>query len=354
METKLIQDRIIVPNFDLRAFTFSPSLGFAGTEVRISGNSLSIGVSRVSFGTVAASMRKEGLDIIAVVPTEVPAGQVSISLTYADGIQTTNSSPFTVVAGQANPVINSFFPASGQVGALVQLNGAGFTGVDKVFFNGVLSDYINVQADTNIICRVPTGASDGFISVQRGTAVGFSNMLFDVTSAVLSISSFSPGAGLTGDPVFLTGNAFTGVSAVRFNGIAALYSIFSDSTIKAFVPGGAFQGRISVEKNGQVVQSATDFLQSGTTPPPPPPPTGNKPTITNVFPRTSFPGGTVRVTGTNLGTTTAVSVGGFRVAFDIISPTSLDVFLPDFSGSGRVTVNNPAGSVTSTQSVTFF
>jgi hypothetical protein len=352
METNLLQPRIL-PTLEIRSFSFSPSLGFAGTEVRITGNSLSLGVSRVAFAGVAASMRKEGADIIAVVPTALVPGAVSVALTYVDGIQTTSPNSFTVIAGQANPVINSFFPASGQPGALVQLNGAGFTGVEHVYFNGVPSTYVNVQADTNIVCSVPQGATDGFISVQRGTAVGFSNTIFDVTTNVLSITSFSPGSGITGDPVFLTGNAFNGVTAVRFNGISALYSIFSDSTIKAFVPGGNFAGKISVEKNGQVVMSSASFLQSGGNPTPTPDPTA-KPAITNIFPRTSFPGGTVRVTGTNLGTTTMVSVGGFRVSYDILGPTSLDVHLPDFSGSGRVTVTNPAGSVTSLQGVSFF
>ena len=35
-----------------------------------------------------------------------------------------------------------------------------------------------------------------------------------------------------------------------------------------------------------------------------------------IFPRTSFPGGTVRVTGTHLDTTTEVKVGGIRVNYD--------------------------------------
>lgn len=69
------------------------------------------------------------------------------------------------------PVITSFSPASGPIGATVTLTGIAFNGATTVKFNGTSANYTVVSA-TSITATVPSGASNGSITVSTpiGTA----------------------------------------------------------------------------------------------------------------------------------------------------------------------------------------
>ena len=92
-----------------------------------------------------------------------------------------------------------------------------------------------------------------------------------VTVGVLSgdgipvISSFSPASGAPDSVVVISGSNFAGVSAVRFNGLAAAsFSIDSTTQITAIVPAAATTGPISVVNNFGTGTSVVTFtiLQS--------------------------------------------------------------------------------------------
>jgi galactose oxidase-like protein/concanavalin A-like lectin/glucanase superfamily protein/IPT/TIG domain-containing protein len=74
-----------------------------------------------------------------------------------------------------------------------------------------------------------------------------------------AITSFSPTSGEVGSVVEVTGTNFTGASAVTFNGVAAQFSVVSDTRITATVPMGAATGRIRVTTAGGTATSAQDF-----------------------------------------------------------------------------------------------
>src|SRR2546426_4344857 len=57
-----------------------------------------------------------------------------------------------------------------------------------------------------------------------------------------AISSFSPTSGGVGARVTITGNAFTGATAVKFNGTNAAFTLSSDTQITDNVPTGATTG----------------------------------------------------------------------------------------------------------------
>ncbi len=75
-----------------------------------------------------------------------------------------------------------------------------------------------------------------------------------------TLTSFSPGSGVVGTPVVLTGTNFTGISSVRFNGtVAPGFVVNSATQITATVPAGATSGPISVSNVAGMATSATSF-----------------------------------------------------------------------------------------------
>jgi hypothetical protein len=73
-----------------------------------------------------------------------------------------------------------------------------------------------------------------------------SSSTVDVASGTTVVSSFSPISGPVGTSVTISGLAFTGATAVSFNGTPATFSVTNDNTISATVPAGATSGVISV------------------------------------------------------------------------------------------------------------
>ncbi|MDZ7343173.1 MAG: DNRLRE domain-containing protein [candidate division KSB1 bacterium] len=76
----------------------------------------------------------------------------------------------------------------------------------------------------------------------------------------VSIASFLPVRGPVGTEVTITGNAFTNVSEVAFNGVAALsFTVDSATRIRVVVPAGATTGKISVTNASGSAVSAAAF-----------------------------------------------------------------------------------------------
>jgi uncharacterized protein (TIGR03437 family) len=74
------------------------------------------------------------------------------------------------------------------------------------------------------------------------------------------ILSFNPTSGPVGTSVRITGNSFTGATAVTFGGVkAAIFSVDSYTQITATVPAKAKTGKIQVTTAGGIAVSPTDF-----------------------------------------------------------------------------------------------
>jgi uncharacterized repeat protein (TIGR03803 family) len=145
---------------------------------------------------------------------------------------------------------------SGTVGTTIELLGQGFTGTTKVSFNGVRATTFTVVSDTYLTAVVPAGATTGFISVTTPGGNLKSNRKFLVVPSILS---FDPTSGPVGTPVTITGTSFTGAKKVAFNGVAATFTVNSDTQISTTVPTGAQTGKIQVTTPGGNATSATDF-----------------------------------------------------------------------------------------------
>ena len=86
-----------------------------------------------------------------------------------------------------------------------------------------------------------------------GTVFEFSNGLGQSVQT-------APGAGEVGKSVLILGNGLTGSISVTFNGVAAEFTVESDTYIKATVPKGATTGVVSVVTPSGTLNSSPQFV----------------------------------------------------------------------------------------------
>ena len=156
-----------------------------------------------------------------------------------------------------------------------------------------------------------------------------------------SVTSFLPASGPAGAIVTLTGNGFTGVTAVRFNGVAAAFGVVSAKQITATVPLTATTGRIAVTTP---IGSGTSLASFTVIP---------APVITSFLPAAGPVGTAVTLTGTGFTGATAVTFGGAAAAsFNVVSATQISATVPAGATTGKVTVTTAGGTGQSTTSFT--
>jgi hypothetical protein len=142
----------------------SPDSGFPGTSVTITGTQF-VDVSSVSFGRVGATYTVDSpTQITAIVPDGGITGLVRVTTPYG-----TVAGPLFAVL----PEIDSFSPASGQVGTKVVVTGKALAGATSVTVNGVSAVKFKNTSAKQIKVTVPDGATSGPIAVTTagGTAV---------------------------------------------------------------------------------------------------------------------------------------------------------------------------------------
>ena len=235
----------------------------------------------------------------------------------------------TLHVGGATPVIGSFSPTAAKVGVPVVITGSGFTGATDVAFNGTAATFV-IDSDTQITTAVPNGALTGKISVAGPGGAALSTGTFKVQP---SITSFSPASGPVGTTVVVTGSAFTGATAVSFNGIAAVFTVDSYSQITATVPCCDASGKIKVTTPGGNVSSATAF---------------KVPASISGFTPVSGPVGTsVVITGVAFTGASAVAFNGVGATFTVDSDTQITAVVPAGATSGKIKVTTGGGPASS-------
>ncbi|UXX78923.1 FG-GAP-like repeat-containing protein [Reichenbachiella carrageenanivorans] len=88
----------------------------------------------------------------------------------------------TYVHAQA-PYINSISPSSAGVGEVINITGSNFTGVNKIYFGGVLADNATISVSPNYITvAVPFGATfDQIVVLHPTNGAGYSSQKFNPT-----------------------------------------------------------------------------------------------------------------------------------------------------------------------------
>lgn len=173
------------------------------------------------------------------------------------------------------------------------LNGTNFYQING--WSGVSGGWERKTLDVSNICGQPqVWIAFGFMSDSSRSAEGAYADNVSLLATVLlpgpTIIGFAPTSGSVGSSVTLTGSGLSGASAVRFNGVAASFTPFSDTQLNCTVPPGASSGPISVTTSAGTATSATSFIvmQAG-------------PHISTLSPASGKRGATVTITGSGFG-----------------------------------------------------
>jgi hypothetical protein len=311
--------------------SLNPTSGLVGTSVTITGANFgsSQGTSTVKFnGTAATPTSWSATSIVAPVPAGATTGNVVVTV----GGVASNGASFTVTVPA--PSISSLNPTSGLVGTSVTITGANFgssQGSSTVKFNGTAATPTSWSA-TSIVAPVPSGATTGNVVVTVGS-VASNGVIFTVNvAATPSISNLNPTNGLVGTSVTITGANFgatQGTSTVTFNGVAAIPTSWSATSIVAPVPAGATTGNVVVTVGG-VASNGASFTV-----------TVPAPSISSLNPTSGAVGTSVTITGANFGSsqgTSTVKFNGTAATPTSWSATSIVAPVPAGATTGNVVV----------------
>ena len=232
----------------------------------------------------------------------------------------------------ALPSISSFSPAFGQPGAVITINGSGFSGTTNLQFNGpapILGDFTNIS-DSVILAVVPIGATTGPLSI--GASV--SSATFTVAP---TITSFSPQTGFPPTQVYIQGANFVSGGGtntlVTFTGAAPVNGTVTASTVvSAAVPAGAGDGPITVTTFAGSAVSTNNFLASAL------------PTITGFSPTVAGYGTNVTINGGNFSNVASVKFNGSAASETVTSTTQISARVPAGATTGQISVTTSSGT----------
>ncbi len=305
---------------------FSPTRGGRGTFVTLSGSGFT-GTTAVRFNGVASTdfWMDDDTTLRAFVPTTT-TGPITI-VNSVGSVQ--SAEPFTIVPP---PTVSGFTPDRGGVGTRVTVTGTGFSEATRVYFGEATGEF-EVQSDTQLTALVPPGATTSTLRVRTVGGSGYSTSRFTVvSSAVPSITSFSPARGSEGEEVEIIGTHFTGVTGVSFNGTpVAVFEVESETRISAVVPRGATTGPVAVTNSLGTGRSTGVFTLL------------TPPTLTSFTPASGGVGTEVTVTGTGFAGAYDVRFNGRSAEFTPVSDTELKALVPFGAVSGRIEVVTPNG-----------
>ena len=309
--------------------SFSPTSGRAGTTVIIYGTTFLNALSVTINGVAATFTINSSTKITATVPSGATSGKIAVT---TPGGTATSATNFMVL-----PTITSFTPTAGPINVKVTINGTGFAGVSSVKFNGQAASF-NRLSSTQLTANVSSGTTTGKITVTTpaGTATSATNfvVLFPPT-----VTGFTPGSGVPGTSVVITGTNFDTATAVAFKTASTTaFTINSPTQITVNVPSAAKTGKITVTNADGAASSVASFLVP--------------PTITSFSPTSGRAGTQVIINGNTFLNAQSVTINGVAANFTINSSIKITAGVPSGATSGKIAVTTPGGTATSATNFT--
>jgi len=163
-----------------------------------------------------------------------------------------------------------------------------------------------------------------------------------------SIASFSPYQGAPGTVVSVSGNNLKTTSAFYFNGTpATAIQVTSDWGIKVTIPSGATTGKLKVVTSFGTYTTSSNFsITSGSGGGGGGGATGS-PSIATFNPYHGVAGAVVTISGSNLATTSAVSINGTPCTqLQVVNDYSVKVTIAPGTATGKVKITTAYGSYT--------
>jgi hypothetical protein len=320
-----------------------------GTSVTITGSGFT-GATGVFFGGVPTASYSINSDssITAVAPPQY-AGTVDVTVsTFSGTSATVPNDQFTFTAAPA-PVVTNLGTTTGTTagGTSVTLTGTNFTGATGVTFGDVPAASYTVNSATSITAVSPpqaTGTVDVVVTTYTGTSQTSSADQFSYTAAAVpSVTGLGTSTGSTGGgtSVTLSGSGFTGATGVTFGGVAAGFTVNSDTSITAISPpqaAGMVDVTVTTYAGTSATGSADQFSYSA----------APAPVVSAVTSSSgSTAGGTlVTVLGSGFTGASAVNFGSTPAAdFTVLSDTALLATAPaGTTGATDITVTTPSGT----------
>jgi len=225
--------------------SLSSTSGTIGSNVVITGTHFGSDQGVVTFNGVGAAVSSwSDTSITATVPLGANTGNVIV--TAVGGVSSAGAL-FTVTG----PVVTSIQPSAGVAGDHVVISGTDFgaqQGSSTVTLNG-LAPLITSWSPTQIQAVVPRGISTGPVIV---TVYGIASNTDVIFSLAPRITTLTPSLGSAGASVVISGlnfGATQGTSSVKFNGVSAPITSWSNTEIHVNVP-SATSGPVQVVVNG--------------------------------------------------------------------------------------------------------
>jgi len=254
-----------------------------------------------------------------------------------------------------SPFVTSVSPDLGGTGTVVTITGSNFgssQGSSTVSFNGTQATSITSWNSTQIVATVPsaTPAGPGPVTVTVNSITSPTGVNF--TTIKPAITTLTPPAAGIGGSITIAGTGFGASqvnSTVKFNGLLASVTLWSDTSITATVPSGATTGPVTVTEYG-VTSSGVQFtVLEGLS-------------VTGVSPSSGPVGTTVTISGAGFGPTQSNSIASFygmTAAVTSWSDTQIVTTVPVGAATGPVGVQvagqsawSPSFTLTSTVQTT--
>ena len=156
--------------------SYTPGTGGTGTVVTITGNFF-VNVTAVTIGGIPVSSYSVN-SINQIVATVGEGANGNVSVTTVKG---TGSLPGYIF--YPPPIISSFAPLQGPIGAAVTINGSNFntTPANNIVYFGSVKANVQSASSNQLVVTVPIGAAYAPISVTVNKHVGYSSSWFSVT-----------------------------------------------------------------------------------------------------------------------------------------------------------------------------
>lgn len=216
------------------------------------------------------------------VATPSQPGNYTLTVSLTGSLTTATQVYSLVVTGGTNveanpaPVVTLTSPADGTVvlpGAPLTLSatatdntiGGGAGAVASVEFFADVTSLGVVSVSPYTLAWTPPSAGAYSLTAVATDTEGATGSSATARLTVLSgdgtptLAGLAPTSGVAGDSITLTGTNFAAVSAVSFNGIAALFTVDSPTTLRATVPAAATTGVVTVTTPRGTATSTTVF-----------------------------------------------------------------------------------------------
>lgn len=154
-----------------------------------------------------------------------------------------------------------------------------------------------------------------------------------------TINAVTPASAPLGTEIAVTGSGFANVTGATVGGVAAAFSVVSDTQLTVTVPADIREGTIVVTNPGGSVTSNLFTVM--------PPPA-----ISSLSPTSGSTGDVVAITGTGFTGVTAVSFSGTPASFTVQSDTRISAIVSDDAASGPVSISAPSGAAVSSETFT--